>query len=961
MKTNYYFFLLLVFPFYVSFNGSGNSFFENEEGTDLFTGSEISGNHVLKKMNSEVSLFCEAPTVTSIKSIKQTRAIVRWSLVEGAEKYEFELGAPGFVPGSGQEIQKSLAIGLARVIEGLTKDTQYEIAFRSICDNGDTSAYSSPVTFRTSASCGDRFFDPGGPDSDYNANLEVTQRICPDQPDQLVQLEFGDFDLVGDTDFLRLYSGSSTGSSVIGTWYAGEHPGKLHSLHENGCVFAQFVSGENTGAGWDANISCISCLEPYDIGFEYNWINSRVEWKEGAPFHTKHSNIEFGEVGFTPGTGSYSLVKNTFSPSFFTNSLGLDNDKPYDFYIRSICKNGDSTSFVGPYYLHPTTECGMSIYDGGGPDNPYDKGVYVYELCPEVPGTAVQLDFTELDVDPCCASLQVITGPFFEIEIPLDGSLPDPIVAPGDDGCLELRFDVFAEGNFGEGWEATVECVCPEIDRLRVGEVTSTFVRFFWEGNFSADNDREWAIMPKGHLPGSGTPVASGTMGGIALSTTVSFLEPNTEYDLYGKINCPPVPTDFGPAFPFRTAPTCGEYHYDFGGSGQNYPITAGDYNTLMCPDENWQVMELTFEEFDLHPTDVLIVGRSDELLNTSVIGQFSGDSIPASFIGTNYRRCLFTNFNIFNNIPFPGWKAKVNCLDCPPTFEMVSVKTDFQDSTTIRWKRTIKAVSYQYEIGLPGFQPNTNDYVLKGVATNDSAKVKVGGLAKSTIYEIYLKGDCGAFGSSYWSRPFKFMTSPACGEVIYDPGGPNDPYENNELFFFSVCPDLPTELVTVEFSLFNTQLGRDVLKVYRNEIHPALLLNNLSGNIWPDPISAPQPGDCLLFKFNSDETTVGLGWEAVVMCGLETLATERQPNLSLAIHPNPFRDVFTVVYHAKKKEMMDLAVFDLSGKKAFENQVPMTPGTNEIEINLSGFPAGVYVVKLNNAEKLRAKRILKF
>jgi hypothetical protein len=66
--------------------------------------------------------------------------------------------------------------------------------------------------------------------------------------------------------------------------------------------------------------------------------------------------VEYGAVGFTPGTGT---VSTTAYPNNFLSVTGLVSSSEYDFYIRSVCNSGDTSVWDGPYM--GTTECSTVI------------------------------------------------------------------------------------------------------------------------------------------------------------------------------------------------------------------------------------------------------------------------------------------------------------------------------------------------------------------------------------------------------------------------------------------------------------------------------------------------------------------------------------------------------------------------------------------------------------------------
>lgn len=54
--------------------------------------------------------------------------------------------------------------------------------------------------------------------------------------------------------------------------------------------------------------------------------------------------VEYGTQGFTPGTGTSATVTTALTQTI----SGLSGNSMYDFYIRSICGPGDTSTYVGP-------------------------------------------------------------------------------------------------------------------------------------------------------------------------------------------------------------------------------------------------------------------------------------------------------------------------------------------------------------------------------------------------------------------------------------------------------------------------------------------------------------------------------------------------------------------------------------------------------------------------------------
>lgn len=72
----------------------------------------------------------------------------------------------------------------------------------------------------------------------------------------------------------------------------------------------------------------------------------------GWNIHPDHSSylLEYGPVGFTPGTGTVIA-----SASNFVQVTGLNPQTQYEFYVRAICTTGDTSVYEGP--VVGTTKC----------------------------------------------------------------------------------------------------------------------------------------------------------------------------------------------------------------------------------------------------------------------------------------------------------------------------------------------------------------------------------------------------------------------------------------------------------------------------------------------------------------------------------------------------------------------------------------------------------------------------
>uniref|UniRef100_UPI0025C32768 choice-of-anchor L domain-containing protein n=1 Tax=Lacinutrix sp. TaxID=1937692 RepID=UPI0025C32768 len=116
--------------------------------------------------------------------------------------------------------------------------------------------------------CSGTLFDSGGGSANYSSNENFVLTICPDGPDQFIQLDFSVFGTQPNTDTLTIYDGVDTTATVIGV-FSGSGAGTTSNpqiisaatTSATGCLTLEFVSdvAGNT-FGWAADISCLqSC------------------------------------------------------------------------------------------------------------------------------------------------------------------------------------------------------------------------------------------------------------------------------------------------------------------------------------------------------------------------------------------------------------------------------------------------------------------------------------------------------------------------------------------------------------------------------------------------------------------------------------------------------------------------------------------------------------------------------
>ena len=187
-----------------------------------------------------------------------------------------------------------------------------DIGTATIEDN-DATIIADGATINT---CSGSFFDSGGNFATYGPNEDITYTICPDSPGSEININFTFFDVESNFDSLRIYQGTSTTGTLIGTYDNTTPPTTtIKSSDASGCLTFRFVSNNSVQQnGWAAAISCT--LSPAKLTVEDVTVDE-----------------DFGTLTFSvvhegqPTSGPYSITYNTvdgtaLSGSDYTGILG---------------------------------------------------------------------------------------------------------------------------------------------------------------------------------------------------------------------------------------------------------------------------------------------------------------------------------------------------------------------------------------------------------------------------------------------------------------------------------------------------------------------------------------------------------------------------------------------------------------------------------------------------------------
>ncbi|MEE9439099.1 MAG: hypothetical protein V3V14_08880, partial [Saprospiraceae bacterium] len=211
---------------------------------------------------------------------------------------------------------------------------------------------------------------------------------------------------------------------------------------------------------------------------------------------------------------------------------------------------------------------------------------------------------------------------------------------------------------------------------------------------------------------------------------------------------------------------------------------------------------------------------------------------------------------------------------------ESISISCDVQNNYDIWYTFTI---------------PSNGDYLFEAIAGNPGVVLYTGACGNFTEVTC-IDNSSGVFpslviGTTYYAQiwtdnfeitvDFCISKAPGCDDNTYDPGGSAQSYSNNENWELTICPDIPTEPITITFNTFGIETNWDALYIHNGLNVSAPLFDSGNGatqanfpaggyygSTIPGPFTSTDASGCITFHFLSDGAVTGIGWDASITCG---------------------------------------------------------------------------------------------
>jgi len=173
------------------------------------------------------------------------------------------------------------------------------------------------------------------------------------------------------------------------------------------------------------------------------------------------------------------------------------------------------------------------------------------------------------------------------------------------------------------------------------------------------------------------------------------------------------------------------------------------------------------------------------------------------------------------------------------------------------------------------------------------------------------------------------------------DDGSGAKRYSNNSICKWKIMPDNPVPL-RLSFSSFNTEAGKDILRIY--DLGTQQLLATLSGDSLPVPVVVP--GGKAYLVFMTDGRNNGQGFSLDWAPDASTGVTDATFN-TITLWPNPAGGTLTIAAAQPYFTDCQLQLYASSGVLIRSDHYSTELSPAMIKIETSGLAAGVYLIRL--------------
>ncbi|MDD3875031.1 MAG: C10 family peptidase [Bacteroidales bacterium] len=394
----------------------------------------------------------------------------------------------------------------------------------------------------------------------------------------------------------------------------------------------------------------------------------------------------------------------------------------------------------------------------------------------------------------------------------------------------------------------------------------------------------------------------------------------------------------------------------------------------------NAGTVTLTFTAFDTESNYDFVKVYDGETTSATLLGSFSGSSIPASITSTTGK--ILVNFTSDGSQNKAGWAANyvgnpitsycngTTILTQPSaTFNDGSGSNDYKNNTDCSWlisppdsaviKLTFQSFNTQasYDF-VKVYDGATTSAPLLGSYSGTTLPPQLTATSGKMLVKFTSNGTTTKSG---WSAKYTTQTAFCSGittltansGTITDGSG-NLNYNNNANCQWIIKPT-NASAVTLTFTSFSTEANYDFVKVYNGTTTSSPLLGSYSGNSLPAQITASSGK--MLVQFTSDYSATAAGFSAnfTKVSKDFTDIEEADVNDNIVIFPNPNTGNFVLSLMASNEES-SFYIVDILGKIVYHGSIES--GVEQLDLNLN-LSEGIYCLVIESPTARISRKIV--
>ena len=755
--------------------------------------------------------------------------------------------------------------------------------------NGANTAYLANQN-GTYYATGGKFYDSGGATGSYTYNQDYKITFFPCGSCKKLQFTFTAFDVETQTscnfDYLKIYDGPDTSSTLIGTYCGTSLPPVITSTHATGGItFVWHSDISITGAGWAADIAMLDARPIAEAGLNYTVCPGVGIQIGGNPTASGGSIGEYTYL-WSPATGLSSASESnpvatlTEAQKYYVEVTSSNNCTSLKDSTE-ITISSDTSSYYAAQSKAVYYVTGGKFYDRGGVNGGYvynEIDTLTFYPCDTTKYVNLNFTFFDLEYSSTCSYdyMKIYNGP--TTGSPLIGTwcsnqLSGNIASTHSTGALTIVFvsDYILSG---DGWEADISLhcnrptanagidygICQGGDSIQIGSASPA------SGGSGSGYTYVWTPVT-----GLSNPAATSPMALPVSSTSFELVVTDGE----GCSSAPAGMTVYvnNENETYATNRN-GVYHvsggkfYDSGGSGSSYEYYEHYYTTFL-PCNPYDKISLVFNSFDLEYSatcsyDYMKIFNGSDT-NSTLLGIWC-DTIADTIRSTHSSGALTVLFHSDYSITGDGWDADILSTDLRPVAHAGN-DTSICAGDSITLGAAIAATGgsgtgYTYQwtpstglnadtVSNPVASPiQTTTYLLVVTDSNGIPSV-------SDSVTVFVSGD----SVDYYAE--RNMIYHITDGQFYDSGKLESSYSNNENRTIVFYPCNSFRKIKAVFNDFDVKEG-DLFKIYDGPDIASPFLGSFNIKD-PSTIISSHVTGALTFVFESDSINTGSGWDVTL------------------------------------------------------------------------------------------------